>query len=82
LLPHTGRSIRAGITGVPGAGKSTLIESLGLIDPSGGQAMASTMEAALVAVFGTKHDRRPFNPGGVVTIGDEPGRCSVGESLA
>jgi LAO/AO transport system kinase len=30
LLPHTGNSIRVGITGVPGAGKSTLIETLGL----------------------------------------------------
>lgn len=30
LLPHTGQSIRVGITGVPGAGKSTLIETLGL----------------------------------------------------
>ncbi len=30
LLPHAGRSIRVGITGVPGAGKSTLIETLGL----------------------------------------------------
>ncbi|MGE5702173.1 MAG: methylmalonyl Co-A mutase-associated GTPase MeaB [Clostridia bacterium] len=29
LLPHTGRSVRIGITGVPGAGKSTLIESFG-----------------------------------------------------
>jgi LAO/AO transport system kinase len=29
LLPTTGNSIRVGITGVPGAGKSTLIESLG-----------------------------------------------------
>lgn len=29
LLPKTGNSIRIGITGVPGAGKSTLIESLG-----------------------------------------------------
>ncbi len=29
LLPRTGNSIRVGITGVPGAGKSTLIESLG-----------------------------------------------------
>ncbi len=29
LLPHTGRSVRVGITGVPGAGKSSLIESLG-----------------------------------------------------
>jgi LAO/AO transport system kinase len=31
LLPHTGKAIRVGITGVPGAGKSTLIESLGLM---------------------------------------------------
>ncbi len=30
LLPHTGRSVRVGITGVPGAGKSTFIESFGL----------------------------------------------------
>jgi LAO/AO transport system kinase len=29
LLPYTGNSIRIGITGVPGAGKSTLIEALG-----------------------------------------------------
>lgn len=30
LLPYSGNSIRIGISGVPGAGKSTLIESLGL----------------------------------------------------
>ena len=30
LLPHTGNSLRVGITGVPGAGKSTLIETLGV----------------------------------------------------
>lgn len=30
LLPHTGSSIRVGITGVPGAGKSTFIEALGM----------------------------------------------------
>ncbi|MBL6697638.1 MAG: methylmalonyl Co-A mutase-associated GTPase MeaB [Luminiphilus sp.] len=29
LLPHTGRSIRVGITGVPGVGKSTFIEAFG-----------------------------------------------------
>lgn len=31
LLPHTGRSIRVGITGSPGSGKSTFIEALGLL---------------------------------------------------
>lgn len=29
ILPHTGKSIRVGITGVPGVGKSTFIEALG-----------------------------------------------------
>ncbi|ODT13043.1 MAG: ATPase/protein kinase [Kaistia sp. SCN 65-12] len=29
LLPHTGRAIRVGITGVPGVGKSTTIDALG-----------------------------------------------------
>ncbi len=30
MLPHTGQSLRLGISGVPGVGKSTFIESLGL----------------------------------------------------
>ena len=30
LLPHTGQAIRIGISGAPGAGKSTFIEALGL----------------------------------------------------
>ena len=29
LLPHTGKSLRVGITGVPGVGKSTFIEAFG-----------------------------------------------------
>lgn len=29
LLPYTGKSIRIGVTGVPGAGKSTFIENIG-----------------------------------------------------
>ena len=29
LLPHTGKAVRLGITGVPGVGKSTLIDALG-----------------------------------------------------
>jgi len=31
LLPHTGNSVRLGITGVPGVGKSSFIESLGMM---------------------------------------------------
>jgi LAO/AO transport system kinase len=31
LLPHTGKSFRLGISGVPGVGKSTFIEALGLL---------------------------------------------------
>jgi LAO/AO transport system kinase len=30
LLPHTGRALRLGITGVPGVGKSTTIDQLGI----------------------------------------------------
>ncbi|MCC5928019.1 MAG: methylmalonyl Co-A mutase-associated GTPase MeaB [Cyclobacteriaceae bacterium] len=40
ILPHTGNSIRIGITGVPGVGKSTFIESFGSIITSGGKKLA------------------------------------------
>ena len=30
LLPHAGGAVRLGITGVPGVGKSTFIESFGM----------------------------------------------------
>jgi LAO/AO transport system kinase len=30
LLPHTGRAVRVGISGVPGAGKSTFIDAMGM----------------------------------------------------
>lgn len=39
-LPYTGKSIRVGITGVPGAGKSTFIESLGLYLTKAGRKLA------------------------------------------
>ncbi len=31
LLPHTGKAVRLGITGVPGVGKSTFVESIGIM---------------------------------------------------
>lgn len=40
LLPNTGNSIRLGITGVPGAGKSTFIEQLGLMLAEAGHKVA------------------------------------------
>jgi len=40
LLPHTGNAIRVGITGVPGVGKSTFIEALGLFLLRGGRRVA------------------------------------------
>jgi LAO/AO transport system kinase len=40
LLPHTGRSFRIGISGAPGAGKSTFIERLGLFLTARGNRIA------------------------------------------
>ena len=40
LMPATGRSTRIGITGAPGAGKSTFIEALGLARVEAGQKLA------------------------------------------
>lgn len=40
LLPHSGESIRIGITGVPGAGKSTFIDSFGCALTGLGQRVA------------------------------------------
>lgn len=39
-LPHSGASVRIGITGIPGVGKSTLIDTLGLQLIEGGHRLA------------------------------------------
>ena len=44
LLPHTGNSVRVGVTGVPGAGKSTFIDLLG------GRLIARGQRVAVTAV--------------------------------
>ena len=44
LLPHAGRALRVGITGMPGVGKSTLIEALG------GRLTAAGHRVAVLAV--------------------------------
>jgi LAO/AO transport system kinase len=46
LLPQTGNSLRIGITGVPGVGKSTLIERLGMhiIEQGGGSVAVLTID--------------------------------------
>ena len=40
LMPHTGRTIRIGISGAPGAGKSTFIETLGIYLIEAGKRLA------------------------------------------
>lgn len=40
IMPLTGKSVRVGITGVPGAGKSTFIENFGLLAISKGKKVA------------------------------------------
>jgi len=40
ILPHTGNSLRIGITGIPGVGKSTFIETFGLYLISQGKKVA------------------------------------------
>lgn len=40
ILPHTGGALRVGLTGVPGAGKSTFIETLGMMLCRRGQKVA------------------------------------------
>ncbi|EMO13564.1 LAO/AO transport system ATPase [Leptospira santarosai str. CBC523] len=39
-LPHSGKSVRIGITGIPGVGKSTFIESFGMYAISQGKKLA------------------------------------------
>lgn len=72
LLPRTGKAVRLGITGVPGVGKSTFIESLGMmlvekghsvavlaVDPSSARSGGSVM-ADKTRMEKLSADRRAF----------------------
>ena len=48
ILPHTGNSIRVGITGVPGVGKSTFIEAIGKYLTGKGCKIAERLELRFV----------------------------------
>jgi len=70
LLPYTGHSIRVGITGSPGAGKSTLIEALGLYLIERGQRVAvlavdpsSSLSGGSILADKTRMERLSRAPG-------------------
>jgi LAO/AO transport system kinase len=66
LLPHTGDSLRVGLSGAPGAGKSTLIEALGV------HAIGSGHRVAVLAV-----DPSSTRSGGSI-LGDKTRMADLG----
>ena len=75
MLPHTGKSFRLGISGVPGVGKSTFIEALGLylieqghrvavltIDPSSTVSGGSILGDKTRMEFLSVHDQAYIRP--------------------
>lgn len=66
LLPHTGAAVRVGVSGAPGSGKSTLIETLGL------QALEEGHRVAVLAV-----DPSSSRTGGSI-LGDKTRMADLG----
>ncbi|HSO67184.1 MAG TPA: methylmalonyl Co-A mutase-associated GTPase MeaB, partial [Desulfatirhabdiaceae bacterium] len=69
LLPHTGKAVRLGISGVPGVGKSTFIESLGMLLTQGGLKVAvlavdpsSTRSGGSILADKTRMERLAVEP--------------------
>ncbi len=58
LLPHTGHAIRVGITGSPGVGKSTFIESMGLLLVRDGRRVCRARRRSLQRHQRRQHPRR------------------------
>ena len=82
-LPHTGKSIRIGITGVPGVGKSTFIESFGLMLNQKGRKLAvlaidPTSERTGGSILGDKTRMEELSRNENVFIRPSPAAGSLG----
>lgn len=73
LLPHTGNTVRLGITGVPGVGKSTFIESFGMMLVEKGQKVAvlaidpsSSRSGGSIMADKTRMERLAVEPGAFI----------------
>jgi LAO/AO transport system kinase len=88
-LPHSGNSIRVGITGVPGAGKSSLIERLGVyLTGADGSAEAGQKVAVLAidpssqlsggSILGDKTRMQTLASSEMAFIRPSPSRGSLG----
>ena len=85
LIPEAGKSVRLGITGVPGVGKSTFIESFGMMLVEGGHQVAvlavdpsSTRSGGSVLADKTRMERLSVAPGAFIPplpFRWHPGRC-------
>lgn len=83
LLPRTGNSIRVGITGVPGAGKSTLIEAMGtLLTQQGHQvavlAIDPSSQKTLGSILGDKTRMEQLSRNPKVFIRPSPAAQALG----
>ncbi|HQQ98114.1 MAG TPA: methylmalonyl Co-A mutase-associated GTPase MeaB [Cyclobacteriaceae bacterium] len=83
LLPRTGNSIRVGITGVPGAGKSTLIEAIGtLLTQQGHQvavlAVDPSSQKTLGSILGDKTRMEQLSRNPKVFIRPSPAAQALG----
>jgi len=75
LLPHTGRARRVGVTGVPGVGKSTFIDELGMRLVQRGKRVAVLAVDPTSAVSGgsilgdkTRMERLALEPGAFIRL--------------
>ena len=73
VLPHTGNSLRIGISGVPGVGKSTFIEVLGLYLIQKGHKLAvlavdpsSSVSGGSILGDKTRMERLSVNPNAII----------------